>query len=421
LPSRDWSWRALIRHWLPTGHFGCGHASFYIEVMSEPIFSVTANEPFRIAVPDSVLADLKARLHNTRWPDQMPGTEWEYGTELTAVQKLCTYWADDYDWRPAEASLNAWPQFKATVDGQTLHYAHIRSPHENALPLVLTHGWPGSIAEFLKVAAPLLGPVAHGGSAADAFHLVIPSILGYGFSGPTTVRGINVLHVSQSISALMAYLGYSRYGVQGGDWGSIISSGMGLLDPEHVVGVHVNMVMGRPTDPANPLVGVLPDEMAGLAFMKNFREHEVGYQEIQKTRPQTLAYGLTDSPAGLAGWILEKFRQWSDCDGDPFSIFSMDELCTNLMIYWVTGTINSSTRLYFETIGAGRAAAMPKIEVPVGCAVFPKELFQAPRVWAENQYNVQQWSKFNAGGHFAAMEQPEALVGDIQSFFRTVR
>ena len=401
--------------------FGSGSRSFYIESMFDPDFTVTANEPFRIDVPDSVIEDLKARLHNTRWPDQMPGTEWEYGTELTAVKKLCAYWADEYDWRAAEASLNAWPQFKATVGGQTLHYAHIRSAHPDALPLVLTHGWPGSIAEFLKVAGPLLDPVAHGGSPADAFHLVIPSILGYGFSGPTTVRGINTLHVSISISMLMAHLGYERYGVQGGDWGSIISSGMGLVDPAHVVGVHVNMVMGRPTDPANPLDGVLPDELPGLEFMKNFRVNEIGYQEIQKTRPQTLAYGLTDSPAGLAGWILEKFRQWSDCDGDPFNAFSMDELCTNLMIYWVTGTINSSTRLYFETIGAGNSAVMPKIEVPVGCAVFPKELYQAPRAWAENQYNVKHWSRFSAGGHFAAMEQPEVLVGDIQSFFRLVR
>ena len=383
--------------------------------------AVTANEPFRIEVSDAVLVDLRARLHNTRWPDQMPGTGWEYGAEITAVQKLCAYWADEYNWRAAEATLNAWPQFKATVDGQTLHYAHIRSPHPNALPLVLTHGWPGSIAEFLKIAGPLLDPVAHGGAGEDAFHLVIPSILGYGFSGPTTVRGVDVAHVARSQCALMTYLGYERYGVQGGDWGSMISSAMGVVDPEHVIGVHINMVVARPTDRENPTIGVLPDELAGLAFMKNFRENEVGYQEIQKTRPQTLAYGLTDSPAGLAGWILEKFRQWSDCDGDPFNAFSMDELCTNLMIYWVTGTINSSTRLYFEAIGSGRGGALPRVEVPTGCAIFPRELFQAPRVWAENSYNVTHWSRFPAGGHFAAMEQPEALVGDVRSFFRTVR
>lgn len=376
--------------------------------------------PFRIDVPDAVLIDLKERLSRTRWPDQIPGTTWEYGTDISALQRLCTHWAETYDWRVAEAALNAWPQFTAKVDGQNIHYAHIRSSRQNAMPLVLTHGWPGSIAEFLKVVGPLTDPTAHGGEADDAFHVVVPSIPGYGFSGPTTAQGWDVARVGRAIASVMAGLGYARYGAQGGDWGSIISSHIAVQDADHVAGIHINMVVARPPE-GDPMTGVLPEEMAGLAYMAQFRGHETGYQEIQKTRPQTLAYGLTDSPAGLAGWILEKFRQWSDCNGDPFSEYSLDELCTNIMIYWVTGTINSSTRLYYETIGPDRTTALPRVEVPTACAIFPKELYQAPRVWAEQQYNVQHWSRFEHGGHFAAMEEPTALVDDVRSFFRTIR
>ncbi len=377
-------------------------------------------EPFRIDVSGGVIVDLQDRLHRTRWPDQMPGTEWQYGTELEALRTLCTYWADSYDWRTAEAALNEWPQFTVMIDGQNIHYAHIRSPHADAMPLVLTHGWPGSIAEFLKIVGPLTNPTEHGGQASDAFHVVIPSIPGYGFSGPTTEPGWDVARVARSTAALMAGLGYERYVAQGGDWGAIISSHIGAHDPSHVAGVHINMVVARPPE-GNPLEGVLPEEMSGLASMGNFRDNETGYQEIQKTRPQTLSYGLTDSPAGLAGWILEKFRQWSDCDGDPFTVYTFDELCTNIMIYWVTGTINSSTRLYYETLGPGRATPFPRVEVPTGCAVFPKEIYQSPRSWAEKQYNVQHWSRFERGGHFAAMEQPVALVDDIRAFVRTLR
>ncbi len=377
--------------------------------------------PFAIHVDDEAIEDLRLRLARTRWPDQMPDVGWDYGAPVEAVKRLCTYWHDEFNWHTAQQKLNEWPQFHTTIDGQNIHFAHIRSRHEHAIPLMITHGWPGSIAEFLKVVGPLVDPVARGGDAKDAFHLVIPSIPGYGFSGPTTARGWNVARAATAFGSLMHRLGYERFGVQGGDWGSIISAHIAGQFPDHVIGCHVNMVMGKPASTENPLEGVLPEEVAGIEYMKEFRAHEVGYQDIQKTRPQTLAYGLTDSPAGLAGWILEKFRQWSDCQGDPFTAFTMDELCTNLSIYWFTATINSSTRLYFETIGPGRGVPLPYVRVPTGCALFPKELFQAPKVWAERQYNVTRWSRFERGGHFAALEEPELLVDDIRAFFSTVR
>lgn len=378
--------------------------------------------PFTIDVSNSVITDLQQRLHHTRWPDQMPGVGWDYGAELTAVQRLCAYWADEYDWPAAQARLNTWPQFTTTIDDQNVHFIHASSPHADAMPLVVTHGWPGSIAEFEKILGPLTDPVAHGGSAADAFHVVCPSIPGYGFSGPTTTRGWSVQRVARAWAELMANLGYEHYGAQGGDWGAVITSALGVVDAEHLAGIHLNMLVAGPPESADPMDGVNDSEKVGLAAMANFREQGVGYQAIQGTKPQSLAYGLTDSPAGLAGWILEKFREWSDCNGDPFTAFTMDELCTNLTIYWATGTINSSCRLYYETIGPGRRAPRsPRVEVPTGAAIFPKELFQPPRVWANNAYNITHWSRFDRGGHFAALEQPAVLVDDMRAFFRTVR
>ena len=378
--------------------------------------------PFTIDVADDVITDLRDRLHNTRWPDQIDDAAWEYGTDRAALQRLCTYWADEFDWSAAQARLNRWPQFTTTIDGQNVHFLHARSPHPGALPLVITHGWPGSIAEFEKIIGPLTDPVAHGGDAADAFHVVCPSMPGYGFSGPTHERGWTIQRVAATVATLMATLGYDHYGAQGGDWGAVVTTHLGSQDASHVVGIHLNMVVaGPPHGAADVMAGVLPEEMAGIDHMADFREHETGYQAIQGTRPQTLAYGLTDSPAGLAGWILEKFRQWGDCDGDPFSAFTLDELCTNLTIYWATGTINSSMRLYYETMGPGRRKPAPPVPVPTGAAIFPKELYQPPRVWADRQYNITRWTRFEKGGHFAALEQPAALVDDVRAFFRTVR
>ena len=389
----------------------------------------SALQPFRIDIAQGVLDDLRLRLANTRWPDQIPGTAWEYGTDLDTLRDLCEYWRDGYDWRTAEAALNTWPQFttdlgddRFDVDGIHLHFVHARSPHDNAVPLILTHGWPGSIAEFMKVLGPLTDPTRFGGDASDAFHVVAPSMPGYGFSGPTTRTGVDIRKVAECNAALMRALGYDRYGAQGGDWGAIATAQMGLIDPDHLIGIHVNMAVAGPADSADPMAGVLPEEMGGLGTMGEFMANETGYQQIQGTKPQTLAYGLNDSPSGLAGWILEKFRTWSDCSGDVYSRFTRDELLTNIMIYWVTGTINASTRLYCETKRTGRmGAANGRVEVPTAIAIFPKELYQPPRAWCEPRYNIAQWTRMDSGGHFAAMEEPEALVADIRSFFRTVR
>lgn len=378
-------------------------------------------QPFTIAVPDTVLADLRDRLSRTRWPDQIPGTGWDYGAEIGTVQDLCEYWRTTFDWRAAEVELNRWPQFTTDVDGIHLHFIHAVSPHAEAIPLCLTHGWPGSISEFMEVLGPLTDPTAHGGDARDAFHVVAPSMPGYGFSGPTTVAGVDIRRVAATNVALMAQLGYDRYAAQGGDWGAIATAHMGQLDPEHLCGIHVNMAIPRPPE-GDPMAGVHPDEMKGLADMARFRDEETGYQRIQGTKPQTLAYGLNDSPAGLAGWILEKFRTWSDCGGDVFSAFSRDRLLTNITIYWVTGTINSSTRLYYESMRAGGLGALTgRVDVPTAIAMFPHELYRPPRSWCEQVYDVQQFTHMPSGGHFAAMEEPELLVDDIRTFFRRFR
>jgi microsomal epoxide hydrolase len=379
-------------------------------------------EPFQIHVADEVLSDLRERLARTRYPDQMEGVGWDYGTERAYLEALCAYWRDKFDWRAQEARLNAWPHFLTEIDGQRIHLIHRRSPVEDALPVVITHGWPGSVFEFHKIIDALADPEAHGGDAADAFHVICPSLPGYGWSGPTRERGWDVLRVAETWAKLMAGLGYERYGAQGGDWGGIITTQLGLTDPEHLCGIHLNMVVaGPPPGVENPLEGLSAEEAQGLADMGEFQKNETGYQQIQGTKPQTLGVGLNDSPAGLAAWIVEKFRTWSDCGGDVESRFSKDELLTNITIYWVTETINSSTRLYYETMKAGRFGLADPVRVPTGCAIFPKEIIRPPRRWAEAYYNVAQWTRFERGGHFAALEEPEALVDDMRSFFRKVR
>jgi microsomal epoxide hydrolase len=378
--------------------------------------------PFRIAVSDEVLADLRERLARTRWPDQLPGSGWDYGTDLATLQDLCAHWQHEFDWRAAEERLNAWPQLETEIDGTHLHLVHARSPHAEALPLVMTHGWPGSVAEFLKVLGPLSDPPAHGGDAADAFHVVAPSMPGYGFSGPTTRPGVDIRAVAELTATLMARLGYDRYGAQGGDWGAVAATHLALVDPQHVAGIHLNMVTAPPPRTDDAMAGLEPHEQEALGAFAEFRKLEAGYQQIQGTKPQTLAYGLTDSPAGLAGWILEKFRTWSDCGGDVFSRFTRDELLTNITIYWVTGTINASTRLYCESMRSGRFGPPPeRVGVPTGAAIFPKEMYRPPRAWAEAAYDLVHWTRMPSGGHFAAMEEPELLVDDIRSFFRLVR
>ena len=381
-----------------------------------------AIRPFEIAVPDAVLADLRDRLARTRLPDDLPGTEWDYGTNRAYLEELLAYWRDDFDWRAQEAMLNGFDQFKTTIDGLDVHFIHQRSPHEDALPLVITHGWPGSFMEFHKIIGPLTDPTAHGGDAADAFHVVAPSIPGYGFSDKPTGRGYNPERMAEIIGGLMERLAYERYGAQGGDWGSIISRWLPVQHPERVAGVHLNMVTaGPPQGVDDPTAGVPPEELARTRARQEFFSTEQGYSGIQGTKPQTLGYGLNDSPAGLAAWIVEKYRTWCDCEGDVESRFTKDELLTNVTIYWVTQTITSSTRIYYESRFSPPSRPMGYIETPVGAAIFPHELFIPPRAWAEAAMNVTHWTEMPRGGHFAALEQPELLTDDVRAFFRELR
>ncbi|MDX1648826.1 MAG: epoxide hydrolase [Myxococcota bacterium] len=378
-----------------------------------------AVQPFHIDVPDAVLLDLRTRLAHTRWPEPVEDAGWDYGVPPEAVKGLCTYWHDAFDWRKQEEALNRIPQFTTEIDGQRLHFLHVRSAEPDALPLVITHGWPGSVVEFLKILPLLTDPASHGGRREDAFHVVCPSMPGYGFSGPTRERGWDVQRVAEAEMELMRRLGYARYGAQGGDWGAMVTTQLGRLDPEHCVGIHLNMVMGFPQQ---DLDGLSEKEKGWVQEAQAFQAGETGYQQIQGTKPQTLAYALHDSPAGLAAWILEKFRTWSDCGGDVESVFTKDELLTNITIYWVTGTIGSSVRLYYESMKSGRVGfTQGRVEVPTGCAIFPKEIYKLPRRWAESHYNVQHWTEMPRGGHFAAMEQPELLAEDVRAFFRSVR
>jgi pimeloyl-ACP methyl ester carboxylesterase len=381
----------------------------------------SVGERLSLSVPEEQLDDLRARLRATRWPDAIPESTWDYGTDLSYLQDLCAYWADGFDWRRAEARLNAWDHFVTVVDGERLHYLHAPSPHPGALPLLLTHGWPGSVAEFLGVLGPLTDPPAYGGAATDAFTVVAPSIPGYGWSGPTRQRGWDIRRVARALATLMAELGHERYGAQGGDWGAIATAHLGALDAEHLIGLHLNMAnASRPRGFDDE--SLTADEQRDLAEMRDFRRQETGYQAIQGTKPQTLAYALNDSPAGLAGWVVEKFRAWSDCGGDVESAIARDDLLTNLTVYWVTGTAGSSARLYRETFATGQPV-MPadRVEVPTAVARFPREIYRPPRRWVEQAFDVRRWTVMPRGGHFAALEQPQLLVDDVRAFFRELR
>lgn len=379
--------------------------------------------PFRVEVAEAVLEDLRLRLALTRWPDTLEGAGWTCGTDLNFLRELTEYWLDKYDWRQHEHHLNELSQFKTRINDLDVHFVHVRSPEPDALPLVITHGWPGSIYEFMDIVGPLADPSQHGGDRRDAFHVVCPSMPGYGFSDAPRRLGFSIKDVAETSIALMERLGYPRYGAQGGDWGAIASTWIARLDPQRCAGIHLNMVPAGP-----PSVGDISaaeetaaeDEHA-LAGMAEFQRDEAGYAVIQGTRPQTLGYALNDSPAGLAAWIVEKFRSWSDCQGDVESCFTKDQLLTNVMIYWVTGSITSSTRLYFEHQRLRAVEAPGRVEVATGCAVFPADIFRPPRRWADAAYNVTHWSEMPSGGHFAAMEAPELLVDDIRTFFRPLR
>ena len=381
--------------------------------MSEPI------EAFQIRIDDAVLEDLRGRLARTRLPDQIEDTGWEYGIPIDYLRELVDHWRDRYDWRAQEARLNELPHFLTRIDGQSIHFVHARSTHPDALPLLLIHGWPGSVVEFLDVIPRLARPEAHGGRAADAFHVVAPSLPGHGFSEPTRSRGWDVARIARAFVELMSRLGYPRYGAQGGDWGAQVITRIGTLDPEHCVALHLNMPIGVRPDEPSPLGD---EDKADLAAMARFQREESGYAIQQGTKPQTLGVALNDSPAGLLAWIVEKFRTWSDCDGHPENVFPRDRLITNVMLYWLTRTITSSARLYWESRHGGMWEERPEyVAVPTGVARYPKEVVRFPRGWIERQYNVTHWAEMPRGGHFAAMEQPELFVEDVRRFFRTVR
>jgi pimeloyl-ACP methyl ester carboxylesterase len=374
-------------------------------------------EPFRIAATDDQLDDLRRRLRATRFPERECVDDWSQGIPLAYVQDLCAYWAEKYDWRAREARLNRFAQFKTEVDGVDIHFIHARSPHANAMPLVVTHGWPGSIVEFHKVIEPLTDPTAHGGDARDAFHVVAPSLPGYGFSGKPQRSGWNVQRIARAWSQLMPRLGYRRYAAQGGDWGAMVTTCIGIQDPENCLGIHLNMPIAPP-DPAT-LGDLTEREKSALAGMQHYNDWDSGYSKQQSTRPQTVGYALTDSPAGQAAWVIEKFWSWTDCAGHPENVLTRDELLDNVMLYWLPGNAASSARLYWESF---RTPPMEPISVPVGCSIFPKEIFRTSRRWAEKRFSkLVHFNELEKGGHFAAFEQPETFVREVRDCFRKLR
>jgi pimeloyl-ACP methyl ester carboxylesterase len=381
-------------------------------------------EPFRIDVPEAELDDLRARLSAARWPERETVDDWSQGVPLDYLRELCGHWASGYDWRDTEARLNALPQFRTEIDGLGIHLLHVRSPHPDALPLVMTHGWPGSIIEFLKVLGPLTDPAGHGGDSADAFHVVCPSLPGYGFSDKPQRPGWGFERIAAAWTELMARLGYQRYGAQGSDWGTSISARIGQIDPDHVAGLHLTPPLAPP-DPAT-FDDLTDSERAALASLEHAAEWESGYSEEQATRPQTIGYALADSPVALCAWIVEKFWSWTDCDGHPENVLTPDELLDNLMLYWLPRTGASSARLYWESIAKVNeliaGSVHDVVEVPTGCSIFPKELQRPSRRWAEKRFlDIRHWNELDRGGHFAAFEQPELFVDEVRTFFRQVR
>jgi len=379
---------------------------------------------FRIEVPEDELADLRERLHGTRWPERETVGDWSQGVPCAYLQELCAYWADVYDWRATEARLNALPQFHTDIDGLAIHYLHVRSPQPDALPLVMTHGWPGSIIEFLKIIGPLSDPAAHGGDPADAFHVVCPSPPGYGFSAKPTDTGWGVQRIARGWAQLMARLGYDRYGAQGSDWGTSISTLIAQQDQDRIAGIHLTPPLAPP-DRAT-FDDLTDRERSALAALEQSAEWDSGYWREHSTRPQTIGYALVDSPAALAAWIIEKFWAWTDSDGHPENVLTRDELLDNLMLYWLPRTGASSARLYWESIRQVNewisGEVDDRVAAPTGCSIFPKELQRPSRRWAERRFtDIRYWNEPDKGGHFAAFEQPELFVEEVRAFFRLVR
>jgi pimeloyl-ACP methyl ester carboxylesterase len=379
---------------------------------------------FSIHVPEADLCDLRERLKRTRWPERETVEDWSQGVPLAYMKELCQYWGEEYDWRVTEARLNALSQFRIVIDGLGIHFVHVRSPQPDALPIILTHGWPGSIVEFLKVIGPLADPVTHGGNSADAFHVVCPSLPGFGFSDKPAQPGWNVERIAMAWNRLMARLGYERYGAQGGDWGTSISTSIGQQYPDKIAGIHLNPPIAAP-DPAT-FDDLTEIERAALAAREHAKDWDSGYSAQQSTRPQTVGYGLVDSPVALCAWIIEKFWSWTDGQGDPENVLTRDELLDNVMLYWLTRTGASSARLYWESIReVSERLNVPNldvVEVPTGGSIFPKENPRPSRRWAAKRYtDIRYWNELEVGGHFAAFEQPDLFVSEVRSFFRLVR
>jgi pimeloyl-ACP methyl ester carboxylesterase len=374
--------------------------------------------PFVLAVDERELDDLRQRLARTRWPEAETVDDWSQGVPLAYVQELCAHWAGGYDWRRLEARLNAIGQFHTAIDGLDVHFLHARSPHPDALPLLLTHGWPGSVVEFLKVIEPLTDPTRHGGTAADAFHVVCPSLPGYGFSGKPTATGWGTPRIAAAWATLMARLGYARYGAQGGDWGAFVTMDLAQHDAAHLAGIHLNM----PVVSAEVMRAFAPltdQEVAAQEAFARHRRHGTGYSKQQSTRPQTLGYGLVDSPVAQLAWIVEKFWAWTDNAGHPEDAVTRDELLDNVMLYWLPGTGASAARLYWESF---RGRDLAPIAVPTGCSIFPKEIFPVSERWARARFtDLRLYREHPRGGHFAALEQPAALVDDLRALFALTR
>ena len=374
-----------------------------------------AVEPFELAIPEAALDDLRQRLQAARWPEAETVGDWSQGAPLAKVRALCAHWLETYDWRRCEAMLNGFGQYRTEIDGLGIHFLHIRSPRADALPLLMTHGWPGSVIEFHKVIGPLSDPAAHGGNAGDAFHLVIPSLPGYGFSDKPSATGWGVERIAGAWITLMERLGYDRFVAQGGDWGAAVTTAIGVQRPPSCVAIHLNMVSAMQN--AADLPDLTEAEQAALQAFQHFLQEESGYSTQQRTRPQTLAYGLADSPVGQAAWIYEKFFAWTDCGGDPENILSRDEMLDNIMLYWLTASGGSSARLYWESLLS--AFGPVKVGIPTGCSIFPHEISRPSRRMAERSYtNIIHWNELERGGHFAAFEQPELFVREVRDCFR---
>ena len=381
---------------------------------------MTSIQPFSLDIPAADIADLKNRLAGARWPEAETVEDWSQGLPLAYHREFCHYWGNEYDWYQTQERLNHHDQFITDIDGLDIHFLHIRSSHENAMPLIITHGWPGSIIEFHKILEPLTEPTRHGGSAEDAFHLVCPSLPGYGFSGKPKTTGWGVEKIAAAWDTLMLRIGYDSYVAQGGDWGSAVTTTIGMQDKGHCIGIHVNM----PNAGATRAARENPDDadkaaLAGAAF---YQQWDSGYSKQQSTRPQTLGYGLADSPVGQSAWILEKFYQWTDCKGHPENVLTRDEIIDNIMFYWLTNSSASSARLYWESFGTAFSGADNTVKLPTGISSYPKEIIRTPRSWAEQRYtNIQYWNDLDRGGHFAAFEQPELFVQEMRNWLKTVR